>query len=66
MITTTSEHVAGKQVVKTLGIVRGNTVRARNIGRARPRRSDYTSMARSAGRSLDLFGTTCQGWPHDA
>lgn len=33
MITTTSEHIAGKQVVKTLGIVRGNTVRARNIGR---------------------------------
>ncbi len=33
MITTTSEHIAGKQVVKTLGIVRGNTVRARNLGK---------------------------------
>ena len=33
MITTTSEQIAGKQVVKTLGIVRGNTVRARNIGK---------------------------------
>jgi len=33
MIVTTSETVAGKQVVKTLGLVRGNTIRARHIGK---------------------------------
>lgn len=33
MITTTAEQIAGKTVVKTLGLVRGNTVRARHIGR---------------------------------
>ena len=33
MIVVTSENIANKKVVKTLGIVRGNTVRARHIGR---------------------------------
>ena len=33
MIIVTSETVAGKKVVRTLGLVRGNTVRARHVGR---------------------------------
>ncbi len=33
IIVTTSNEVPGKKVVKILGVVRGNTVRARNIGR---------------------------------
>lgn len=33
MIVTTSESVAGHRVVRTLGLVRGNTIRARHIGR---------------------------------
>ena len=33
MIVVTSENIAGKKVVKTLGLVRGNTVRARHIGK---------------------------------
>ena len=33
MIVTTSSTIAGKRIVKTLGLVRGNTVRARNIGK---------------------------------
>ncbi len=33
MIATTTFEVPGKKIVSTLGIVRGNTVRARNIGR---------------------------------
>lgn len=33
MIVATSSTVAGKRVVKTLGIVRGNTIRARHIGK---------------------------------
>ncbi len=33
IIITTGESVPGKQVASVLGVVRGNTVRARNIGR---------------------------------
>ena len=33
MIVVTSETITGKRIVETLGIVRGNTVRARHIGR---------------------------------
>jgi uncharacterized protein YbjQ (UPF0145 family) len=33
LITTTTENIPGKTIKETLGIVRGNTVRARNIGR---------------------------------
>jgi uncharacterized protein YbjQ (UPF0145 family) len=33
MIVVTSETITGKRIVKTLGLVRGNTVRARHIGR---------------------------------
>jgi len=32
MITTNTEKIAGKRIIKHLGLVRGNTVRARNIG----------------------------------
>jgi uncharacterized protein YbjQ (UPF0145 family) len=33
MIVCTTESVAGKRVVRTLGLVRGNTIRARHIGK---------------------------------
>ena len=33
MILATTETIAGMKVAKTLGLVRGNTIRARNIGR---------------------------------
>lgn len=33
MILTTSDSIAGKRIVRTLGLARGNTVRARHIGR---------------------------------
>ncbi len=33
IIITTTEEVPGKKIKEVLGIVRGNTVRARNIGR---------------------------------
>lgn len=33
MILTTCEHIAGKKVVKTIGLVKGNTIRARHLGR---------------------------------
>ncbi|MBU1470036.1 MAG: YbjQ family protein [candidate division Zixibacteria bacterium] len=33
MIMVTSDEVPGKTIIKTLGLVRGNTIRARHIGR---------------------------------
>ena len=33
MIVVTSDNIEGKKVVKTLGMVKGNTIRARHIGR---------------------------------
>jgi len=41
MIVTTSESIAGRRIVRTLGLVRGNTIRARHIGR------DITAMLRN-------------------
>ena len=33
MIITTTETIEGKKIVRTLGLARGNTIRARHIGR---------------------------------
>lgn len=33
MIVVTAEQIAGKRIVRTLGLVRGNSVRSRHIGR---------------------------------
>jgi len=33
MTITTTETISGKKVVKTLGLVKGNTIRARHLGR---------------------------------
>ncbi len=33
MIITTAEQVEGKRIVKTIGLVKGNTIRARHLGR---------------------------------
>ncbi len=33
IVVTTGNEVPGKKIVKVLGVVKGNTVRARNIGR---------------------------------
>jgi uncharacterized protein YbjQ (UPF0145 family) len=33
MITATTEHIPGREVIEVLGLARGGTVRARNIGR---------------------------------
>ena len=33
IIVTTGNDIPGKKIVKVLGVVKGNTVRARNIGR---------------------------------
>ncbi len=33
MIITSCEHIAGKKIIRTLGLVKGNTIRARHLGR---------------------------------
>ena len=33
MLVTTTHEVAGKRIVRTIGLVRGNTIRARHLGR---------------------------------
>ena len=57
MIITTSDQVAGKTVVKTIGLVRGNTIQARHIGKdfraglkgiVGGEITDYTEMMSSA------------------
>ncbi len=63
MIMVTTESVAGYRVVKTLGLVKGNTIRARNIGHdimaalrniAGGEIVDYTKMvAEAREQSLD-------------
>jgi uncharacterized protein YbjQ (UPF0145 family) len=63
MIIATSDEIPGKRIVKTLGLVKGNTIRARNIGRdimALLRHivggevTDYTKMmAESREQALD-------------
>lgn len=63
MIIVTTDFVAGHRIVKSLGIVRGNTIRARHVGRdiAAAFRNmvggeitDYTKMmAESREQSID-------------
>jgi uncharacterized protein YbjQ (UPF0145 family) len=33
MIVTTTENIPGKKIVKVIGLVKGNTIRARHLGR---------------------------------
>jgi uncharacterized protein YbjQ (UPF0145 family) len=63
MILVTSDEIPGKKIVKVMGLVRGNTIRARHVGRdilAGLRNlvggeiSDYTKMiAESREQSVD-------------
>jgi uncharacterized protein YbjQ (UPF0145 family) len=63
MIVATSPAIAGKNITQTLGIVRGNTIRARHIGRdilaslrllVGGEINDYTKMlAEAREQSLD-------------
>lgn len=63
MITTTTDSIAGKRIVRTIGLVRGNTIRARHIGRdimaglhniVGGEITDYTKlMAESREQALD-------------
>jgi uncharacterized protein YbjQ (UPF0145 family) len=70
MIITTTETIKGRKVVRTLGLVRGNTIRARHIGHdilARLRNivggeiTDYTKLlAEAREQSLDRMTAEAQ------
>ncbi len=63
MIITTSNEIPGKRIVRTLGLVKGNTIRARHVGRdimalfrhmVGGEVSDYTKMmAESREQAID-------------
>ena len=50
MILTTSENVAGKKIEKTLGMVKGNTIKARHVG------SDFVAGIKN------IFGGEIKGY----
>ncbi|MGB7061959.1 MAG: YbjQ family protein [Candidatus Zixiibacteriota bacterium] len=70
MIITTSNEIPGKRMVKTLGLVKGNTIRARHVGRdimalfrhmVGGEVSDYTKMmAESREQALDRMTQEAQ------
>ncbi len=71
MLLSTTDTICGKKVVKHLGLVRGNTIRARHIGRdiiAKLRNvvggeiSDYTKlMGESREQSIDRMVEDAKG-----
>lgn len=71
MLLTTTETIEGKKIVKTLGLVRGNTIRARHIGNdimaslknvVGGEISNYTKMmAESREQALDRMVEEAQG-----
>ncbi len=70
MILATTDYIQGKKVVKTIGLVKGNTIRARHVGRdiAAAFRNmvggeitDYTKMmAESREQSIDRMIASAQ------
>jgi len=71
MIMVTTDFVPGKKIIKTMGLVRGNTIRARHLGRdilAALRNivggeiRDYTKMmAESREQSIDRMVEEAKG-----
>jgi uncharacterized protein YbjQ (UPF0145 family) len=71
MMLVTTEEIPGKTVIKTLGLVRGNTIRARHIGRdiaavlkniVGGEITDYTKMmAESREQALDRMVEEAEG-----
>lgn len=55
VVVTSTETVPGREITETLGIARGNTVRARNVGR------DITQSLRNlVGGELKAYSTLMQ------
>lgn len=76
MIVATTPEIEGKKIVRTLGLVRGNTIRARHIGRditATFRNivggevSEYTKLfAEAREQSLDRMVVEAEGFGANA
>jgi len=76
MIVVTTEKIEGKKITRTLGMVRGNTIRARHVGKdimAMFRNlvggeiSEYTKMmAESREQSIDRMVAEARGLGADA
>ena len=76
MILTTTETIPGKRIVKSVGLARGNTIRARHIGKdisaafknlAGGEITDYTKMmAESREQALDRMCEEARGLGADA
>ena len=76
MIVVTANRVSGKRVVRTLGLVRGNTIRARHIGKdimavfrniVGGEVAEYTKLlAESREQALDRMGDEARGLGADA
>ena len=70
MIIVTSDAIPGRNIIKTLGLVRGNTIRARHIGRSIVAHirgliggeiKDYTKMiAESREQALDRMAAEAE------
>lgn len=70
MIITTTDNIPGKKIQKTLGLVRGNTIRARHVGKdilagfkavVGGEISEYTKlMAESREQALDRMVSEAQ------
>jgi uncharacterized protein YbjQ (UPF0145 family) len=71
MIIVSSDQVPGKEIVRTMGLVRGNTIRARHIGKdimaglrniAGGEIHEYTKMmAESREQALDRMAEQAEG-----
>ncbi|HUT64403.1 MAG TPA: YbjQ family protein [Anaerolineae bacterium] len=76
MIVVTTDYIPGKKIVKALGIVRGNTIRARHIGKdilavlkniVGGEIEEYTKMiSESREQCLDRMVEDAQGLGADA
>ena len=76
MIIASADEIAGKKIVETLGLVRGNTIRARHIGKdilavlrniAGGEIQEYTKMmAESREQSLDRMAEEAEKLGADA
>ena len=76
MILSTVNEIAGKEIVKILGLVRGNTIRARHVGKdimaglkniVGGEITDYTKMlAESREQALDRMITDAKSLGADA
>ena len=57
IIVTTTDEIAGKRIVRTIGLVRGNTIRARHLGR-----DLMASLRNFVGGEVTEYTKMLAGW----